>query len=49
MRNARKRVHVDFPLLQRLALPIQVGTAKFPGIKIQDIRMIRLRFGALQE
>jgi hypothetical protein len=35
-------VHVDFPLFQRLALPIQVGTAKFPGIKIQDTRMIRL-------
>jgi hypothetical protein len=35
-------VHVDFPLLQRLALPIQVGTAKYPGIKIQDTRMIRL-------
>ena len=35
-------VHVDFPLLQRLALPIQVGKAKFPGIKIQDTRMIRL-------
>src|SRR5713226_7593152 len=25
-------VHVDFPLLQRLALPITVGTVKFPGI-----------------
>ena len=35
-------VHVDFPLLQRLALPIQTGTVKFPGIKIQDTRMIRL-------
>jgi hypothetical protein len=35
-------VHVDFPLLQRLALPIQVGTAQFPGIRIQDTRMIRL-------
>ena len=35
-------VHVDFPLLQRLALPITVGTAKFPGIKIHDTRMIRL-------
>ena len=35
-------VHVDFPLLQRLALPISVGTAKFPGIKIHDTRMIRL-------
>ena len=29
-------VHVEFPLLQRLALPIVVGTAKFPGIKIHD-------------
>lgn len=35
-------VHVDFPLLQRLALPLTVGTARFPGIKIQDTRMIRL-------
>jgi hypothetical protein len=35
-------VHVDFPLLQRLALPVAVGTAKYPGIKIHDTRMIRL-------
>jgi hypothetical protein len=35
-------VHVEFPLLQRLALSITVGTAKFPGIKIHDTRMIRL-------
>ncbi len=35
-------IHVDFPLLQRLALPITVGTAKFPGIRIHDTRMIRL-------
>ena len=35
-------VHVEFPLLQRLALPIKVGIAKFPGIKIHDTRMIRL-------
>jgi hypothetical protein len=35
-------VHVDFPLLQRLALPIAVGSAKYPGIKIHDTRMIRL-------
>ena len=28
--------------VQRLALPIAVGTAKFPGIKIHDTRMIRL-------
>jgi hypothetical protein len=33
---------VDFPLLQRLALPISVGSAKYPGIKIHDTRMIRL-------
>src|SRR5207248_5238210 len=26
-------VHVDFPLLQRLALPVIIGTARFPGIK----------------
>ncbi|HEV2134631.1 MAG TPA: hypothetical protein VGR47_10220 [Terracidiphilus sp.] len=31
-------VHVEFPLLQRLAL----RTARFPGIKIHDTRMIRL-------
>ena len=35
-------VHVDFPLLQRLALPIVVGTARYPGIKIHDTRTIRL-------
>ena len=35
-------VHVDFPLFQRLALPIQVGRSKIPGIKIQDTRMVRL-------
>jgi hypothetical protein len=34
--------HVDFPLLQRLALPISVGSAKYPGTKIHDTRMIRL-------
>jgi hypothetical protein len=28
--------------LQRLALPIPVGAAKFPGIKLHDTRMIRL-------
>ena len=32
----------DFPLLQKLALPITVGTVRFPGVKIQDTRMIRL-------
>ena len=35
-------VPVEFPLLQRLALPITVGTARLPGIKIHDTRMIRL-------
>jgi hypothetical protein len=35
-------VHVDFPLFQRLALPIPNGRSKIPGIKIQDIRMMRL-------
>lgn len=35
-------VHVDFPLFQRLALPIPSGKGKIPGIKIHDTRMIRL-------
>ena len=35
-------VHVDFPLLQRLALPITVGTVRYPGIEIHDPRIIRL-------
>jgi hypothetical protein len=35
-------VHVEFPLFQRLALPIAVGATKIPGIKIQDTRMMRL-------
>jgi hypothetical protein len=35
-------VHVDFPLFQRLALPIQFGASRVPGIKIHDTRMIRL-------
>src|SRR5438445_1542320 len=35
-------VHVDFPLLQRLALPITVGAVRYPGIKIHDPRIIRL-------
>ena len=33
--------HVDFPLFQRLALPVSSGKSKIPGIKIQDTRMIR--------
>ncbi len=35
-------VHVDFPLLQRIALPVTQGSIRFPGIKIHDARMIRL-------
>ena len=35
-------VHVDFPLLQRLALPITIGAVCYPGIKIHDPRVIRL-------
>jgi len=35
-------VHVDFPLLQRLALPITIGAVRYRGIKIHDPRVIRL-------
>jgi hypothetical protein len=35
-------VHVDFPLLQRIALPITSGSVRYPGIKIHDNRIIRL-------
>jgi hypothetical protein len=35
-------VHVDFPLFQRLALPIISGRTRVAGIKIHDTRMIRL-------
>src|SRR5256714_2294905 len=35
-------VHVDFPLLQRLALPNTIGAVRYPGIKIHDPRVIRL-------
>jgi len=35
-------VHVDFPLLQRLALPVTVGAVRYPGIKIHEVRIIRL-------
>lgn len=34
--------HFDFPLLQRLALPITCGKTRIAGIKIHDTRMIRL-------
>lgn len=35
-------VHVDFPLLQRIAPPIPIGSVRYPGIKIHDTRIIRL-------
>jgi hypothetical protein len=35
-------VHVEFPLFQRLALPILRGAVKIPGIKLHDTRMLRL-------
>ncbi len=35
-------VHVDFPLLQRLALPVTIGSVRYPGIKIDNNRIIRL-------
>jgi hypothetical protein len=35
-------VHVDFPLLQRIALPITIGSVRYPGIKLHDARIIRL-------
>jgi hypothetical protein len=35
-------VHVDFPLLQRIALPVLTGTVRHPGIRIHDTRIIRL-------
>jgi hypothetical protein len=33
-------VHIDFPLLQRLALPIASGIHQDPSIKIQDTRIL---------
>jgi hypothetical protein len=33
---------VDSPLLQRLALPITVGSVRYPGVEIHDARIIRL-------
>jgi hypothetical protein len=35
-------VHVDFPLFQRMALPVTSGKTKIAGIKIHDTRMMRL-------
>lgn len=35
-------VHVDFPLLQRIALPITIGRVRYPGVRLQDPRLIRI-------
>jgi hypothetical protein len=35
-------VHADFPLFQRMALPVMAGKTKIAGIKIHDTRMMRL-------
>jgi hypothetical protein len=42
-------VHVDFPLCQRLALPVVVGKTRVPGIKIHDSRLLRLMETLLHE
>ena len=39
-------VHVDFPLLQRLAHPITIGAVRYPGLQIDEPRIIR-RFEVL--
>jgi hypothetical protein len=33
---------VDFPLLQKIALPLTTGSVRYAGIKIHDTRIIRL-------
>ena len=33
---------MDFPLLQKIALPVTIGSVRYPGIKIQDTRIVRL-------
>jgi hypothetical protein len=35
-------VHEEFALLRRIALPIANGNVRTPGIRIQDVRIIRL-------
>jgi hypothetical protein len=35
-------VHDDFTLLRRIALPVDDGDNKVPGIRVQDVRIIRL-------
>ena len=34
--------HEEFALLRRIALPVDNGATRTPGIRIQDVRMIRL-------
>jgi hypothetical protein len=33
----RRLDHVDFPLLQRLALPVTIGAVRYPEIKINQL------------
>jgi hypothetical protein len=33
---------VDFPLLQRISLPITIGSVRYPGLQIHQPRVIRL-------
>jgi hypothetical protein len=35
-------VHVDVPLLQKIAPPVNIGSVRYPGIKIHDTRINRL-------
>jgi len=35
-------VHEEFTFLRRIALPVQQGSARIPGIRIQDLRIRRL-------
>ncbi len=35
-------VHADFALLRRIALPVQHGAVRVPGIRVQDARSLRL-------
>ena len=35
-------VHEDFALVRRIALPVQRGAVRVPGIRIQEVRVMRL-------
>ena len=35
-------VHEDFALVRRIAMPVQLGKVRVPGIRIQDARVMRL-------